>query len=137
MDIRFTYDLNGVLEVEATVVETRKKFSHVVTRYAHGMSRDDLNRAIKAMESLKTHPREESVNRLLLRRAERVYQELPVDLRDRSAACSTALNRPCPCRIEELIDRHRQALEMFLSAYDNSTEPGADDETPDDMEGSL
>ena len=32
VDVRFTYDLNGVLEVEATVVETRQKFTHMVTR---------------------------------------------------------------------------------------------------------
>ena len=31
-----------------------------------GLSRQDLNKAIKAMAALKTHPREESVNRLLL-----------------------------------------------------------------------
>jgi molecular chaperone HscC len=34
VDVRFTYDLNGVLEVEATIVETKKAFSHVVTRHA-------------------------------------------------------------------------------------------------------
>ena len=116
VDIRFTYDLNGVLEAEATVVETRKKFTHVVTRYAHGLSHDQLNKAIKAMESLKTHPREESGNRLLLRRAERVYQELPVDLRDRLSSLLDGFEAALSMQDKELIERHRQALEMFLSA---------------------
>ena len=31
-DVRFSYDLNGVLEVEATVAATKRKFTHVVTR---------------------------------------------------------------------------------------------------------
>ena len=41
IDLRFTYDLNGVLEVEATVVETKKQISHVITRYAHGLTPQD------------------------------------------------------------------------------------------------
>ena len=40
VDIRFTYDLNGVLEVEATIVETKKKVTHIITRHAKGMSAD-------------------------------------------------------------------------------------------------
>jgi len=32
IDVRFTYDLNGVLEVEATIVETQKKVSHLITK---------------------------------------------------------------------------------------------------------
>jgi molecular chaperone HscC len=38
IDIRFTYDLNGVLEVEATIVATQRKVSHAITRHARGMS---------------------------------------------------------------------------------------------------
>jgi len=38
VDIRFTYDLNGVLEVEATVTATRKTASHVIARHAKGLS---------------------------------------------------------------------------------------------------
>ena len=68
VDVRFTYDLNGVLEVEAAVVETKKSVSHVVTRHARGLSAKQIAEAVRQMEKLKTHPREESVNRLLLRR---------------------------------------------------------------------
>src|SRR5262249_26900895 len=82
VDVRFTYDLNGVLEVEATVVEAREKFAHVVTRYARGLSGEQIARAIQAMERLKTHPREETTNRFLIRRAERVFQELSLEGRE-------------------------------------------------------
>ncbi len=77
IDIRFTYDLNGVLEVEATVVETQRKLSHIVARYAQGLTEKQIAQAVEAMQDLKTHPREEAGNRLLLRRADRIYQELP------------------------------------------------------------
>ena len=76
IDIRFTYDLNGVLEVEATVVSTGRKVAHVVTKHADDISSADVARAIAAMQRLKTSPRDLEVNRLLLRRGERVYAEL-------------------------------------------------------------
>ena len=107
-----------------------------MTRYAHGLSRDQVNKAIKAMDSLKTHPREESVNRLLLRRAERVYQELPVDLRSQLSVLLDGFEAALSMQDKDIIERHRHALEIFLSAYDSSTEPDGD-EKPDDLEGSL
>ena len=44
VDVRFTYDLNGVLEVEATIVETKHKVTHVITRHARGMSAEQISR---------------------------------------------------------------------------------------------
>src|SRR5262249_8263008 len=95
--VRFTYDLNGVLEVEATVVQTRRTVTHGVTRCARGRSAEQVARAVREMEQLKAHPREESVNRFLIRRAERVYQELSLQGRE-------ALSR--------LLDGFEAALDM-------------------------
>jgi molecular chaperone HscC len=100
------------------------------------MSREALSKAIKAMDALKTHPRQESVNRLLLRRAERLYQELPVDLRERLSMMLDGFEDALSLQDGELIARHREALEMFLSAYDTSTGPDADDADPDEEAGS-
>ncbi len=118
VDIRFTYDLNGVLEVEATVVQTRQRFSHVITRYARGLSPESVQRAIKEMTKLKTHPREESVNRLLLRRAERVYKELSLFLREELGRLLDGFEAALGMQDQEAIARHREALEMFLSRVD-------------------
>ncbi|MGC4004976.1 MAG: hypothetical protein QM811_18435 [Pirellulales bacterium] len=74
--MRFTYDLNGVIEVEATVVATKQKISHVITKHAKNLDDKQLRVAIEAMRTLKQHPREEAANRFLLRRAERLYAEL-------------------------------------------------------------
>lgn len=132
IDIRFTYDLNGVLEVEATVVQTRRKFSHVITRYARGFSKDQVQRAIRDMAKLKTHPREESVNRHLLRRAERVYKELPVFLRDELSRLLDGFEAALGMQDAEVIGRHREVLELFLSRVD--AEPAPEDEDHDDHE---
>jgi molecular chaperone HscC len=130
VDVRFTYYLNGVLEVEATIVATGKKVSHVVTRHTRGLSKEQIQRALRDMEKLKTHPREEAVNRFLLKRAERTYQELSHEGRDLLGRLldgfESALNLQDPAAIE----RHRTALEEFLDRHDAGTgdESSGDDD---------
>src|SRR5262249_25637360 len=128
VDIRFTYDLNGVLEVEATIVETKQKFTHVVTKYARGLTPEQVQRAVQAMDQLKTHPREETNNRFLLRRAERVYQEVPLEGGSRLGMLmdgfEEAVERGEASAIEsngralqEFLDRHDQGLDDYSSEY--------------------
>ncbi|HET6881491.1 MAG TPA: molecular chaperone HscC [Pirellulales bacterium] len=131
VDIRFTYDLNGVLEVEATVVDTGRKVSHLVTRYAKGLSQAQLSLAVEEMQKLKTHPREETVNRFLLRRAERVFRELSLDGRDLLSRLLDGFEAAMEIADEEAIGRHRAALERFLddhdARFDTDKERGDDD----------
>lgn len=132
IDVRFTYDLNGVLEVEATIVETKKRVSHVVTRHARGLSAKQIAEAIAQMEKLKTHPREEAVNRLLLRRAERLYQELPLDGRIMLGQLLDGFEAALAMQNEEAISRHRAALEKFLEKADTGWSDDASEDDHDD-----
>jgi molecular chaperone HscC len=118
VDVRFTYDLNGVLEVEATVVETREKVSHVVTRYARGLSQEQVARALQHMQQLKTHPREETTNRFLIRRAERVFQELSLEEREVLGRRLDGFEAALEIQDADSIERHRQALQGFLDRHD-------------------
>lgn len=57
VDIRFTYVLNGLLEVEATMVDTGRKVNRLLARYPKGMSQTQIARAVDEMQKLKTHAR--------------------------------------------------------------------------------
>jgi molecular chaperone HscC len=120
VDVRFTYDLNGVLEVEATVVATKKTITHVIARHAHGMTEEQIKRAIREMSKLKTHPRDEEVNRFLLLRAERVYKELPAELRQALGMILDGFEFALEGRDVSAITRHREELEQFLTFHDPS-----------------
>jgi molecular chaperone HscC len=125
VDIRFSYDLNGVLEVEATVVSTRKTVTHVIAKHAKGMTEDQIRAAVRAMARLKTHPRDEEANRLVLLRAERLYQELPAELRQSLTMLLDGYETALEGRDKAMIDRYRGELELFLSAHDPSDDaPG-------------
>ncbi|MBA4064904.1 MAG: molecular chaperone HscC [Isosphaera sp.] len=124
VDIRFTYDLNGVLEVEATVVATRRTVTHVIARHARGMTEEQIRRAVRDMDKLKAHPRDEEANRLALHRAERAYKELAADLRQALGLLLDGFEAALEGRDKEAIARHRAALEQFLSLHDPAGDGG-------------
>ena len=126
IEVRFTYDNNGVLEVETTVVKTQQKKSIVLTKHVTNMNEKEIKRAVNAMQKLKIHPREVVVNRFVLKRAERVFQELPSMLRDQLGQLIDYFEHSLDSQEPADIEVARNALEMFLSAND------ATDLEPDD-----
>jgi molecular chaperone HscC len=124
VEVRFTYDLNGVLEVEATVAATKRKFTHVITRHAKGLSPDAIAKAVRAMEALKTRPREEAANRYLLRRAERLFGEIGADERTTLGELLDGFEAALELGDVPAIERHREVLQNYLDSID----PQADDE---------
>jgi len=121
VDIRFTYDLNGVLEVEATVVATKKTVTHVIARHAKGMNDEQVRRAVLNMAKLKTHPRDEETNRFLLLRAERVFKELASELRQTLGMLLDSFEAALESRNPETIAANREELDHFLTLYDPDT----------------
>ena len=80
--VRFTYDLNGLLEVETTVDDTGKKVSAIFEHTAGRLRRSEIEAARRAMERLKFHPREALPNVTALSRAEALYVELTGSARE-------------------------------------------------------
>jgi molecular chaperone HscC len=122
VDVRFTYDLNGVLEVKATVVATKKKVTHIIAKHAKGLSEQQIRRAVRDMEKLKSHPREDEVNRFLMARAERLFKELPTELRRVLSELMDGFEAGLDSQDPELIDSHREALQQFLEYHDPTQE---------------
>jgi molecular chaperone HscC len=76
VDVRFTYDVNGLLEVEVTVVSTSETRRLVIEGNAGSLGADDIAKRLEALAALKVHPRDTLENRTLLARAERLYEQL-------------------------------------------------------------
>jgi molecular chaperone HscC len=76
LDVRFSYDMNGVLDVDATVVSTGKTATFTIERAPGRLSKAELSETRKRLERLKFHPREALPNVTALTRAEALYVEL-------------------------------------------------------------
>ncbi|NLZ48014.1 MAG: Hsp70 family protein [Clostridiales bacterium] len=75
VDIRYTYDINGILEVEVTVLSTGVKRSMVIEKNPGSMSKEEIAERLESLSHLKIHPRENHENKLLIARGERLFQE--------------------------------------------------------------
>ena len=118
VDIRFTYDLNGILEVEAVASASGKKATYVVTRHAQNMSDKQLKEALKNMQTLKSDPRENQANRYLLKKADRLYRELPLDLKQHLEMLIHGFEEALQLQDLSVIELNRAALEEFLNRFD-------------------
>lgn len=75
IDVRYTYDINGVLEVEVTTVQTGEKRTMIIEKNPGQTSPEQIQARLEELKHLKIHPRDRSENRLLLARGERLYEE--------------------------------------------------------------
>lgn len=75
VDVRYTYDVNGLLEVEVTVVSNGKKEKMMIEQNPGNLTEAEMEERMEQLKAIKIHPRERTENRLLLARGERLYEE--------------------------------------------------------------
>lgn len=119
IDLRFTYDLNGILEVQATIVQTGQTFTHIVTRYNKGLNLAQIDAAVSAMEKLKISPREDARNQFLLKRAERLVSELSFELRSHLEQLLDGFENALELRSPDEIRHFQNTLEEFFDRFDH------------------
>ncbi len=121
IDVRFTYDISGVLEAEATVVETGDRHRVVITDNAGVMSEQEVAQRLEELAELKIHPRDQMENRTLAARADRMYEQLLGDARQylgvQIAAFHAALDTQDPARAREA----RAALGQLLKHFEDES----------------
>lgn len=81
IDVRFSYDINGILQVDVTNNETGKTISKTIVN-DNRLSESEVKSKLAELEKLKIHPRDLDKNKLLIARAESLYEESVGDLRE-------------------------------------------------------
>ncbi|EPY2274648.1 molecular chaperone HscC [Clostridium sporogenes] len=89
LNLRYTYDINGLLEAEVTIPETGVKKSLVIENSPGSMNNEEINQRLKELEKIKIHPRNMDENRLIIERGERIYEESLGDTREYVATLLT------------------------------------------------
>ncbi|MFT3924316.1 MAG: Hsp70 family protein [Myxococcales bacterium] len=120
VEVRFTYDLNGILEVEMQVVDSDKKHVVVIEQRPGALSPKQIEQARAAMKGLKFHPREALPNRTALARADALYAELTgverAELGAVIAHLRAAIETQDPKEIEEARERAVRITEFVRGA---------------------
>jgi molecular chaperone HscC len=119
VEVRFTYDLNGLLEVQATVPGTGRKTAIVLEQTPGRLTPEALAAARAAMERLKFHPREALPNATALARADALFVELTGMARAELAEVATAFRLALENQETELISRVRAQLVALVAKLSN------------------
>lgn len=82
IDIRFTYDVSGILEVLVTVISTQKTSRMILEGNPGSLSQAEIEKRFKALDKLKVHPKDKSENAATIARLERAYENQLGQIRD-------------------------------------------------------
>lgn len=81
-DVRFSYDISGLLEIDVFVHHSRQNIQLVIQNGEENLSEADIVERRKELAKIKIHPRENSENVAILARLERIYEETLADQRE-------------------------------------------------------
>ncbi|SEQ42691.1 molecular chaperone HscC [Amphritea atlantica] len=82
VNVRYSYDMNGLLDVDVTVNSTGLTQHTTIINSASGLTDKEIEQSREKLAKLKFHPREQAENRVLIARAERLYECSLGDKRD-------------------------------------------------------
>ena len=117
-DIRYSYDMNGLLEVDVTVVSTQKNHNKLIENTPGALSEEEINQTREKLAKLKFHPREDEENRALIARGERLYESSLGEQRNRIAELMNAFDRTLESQNPTDIKKARVQLTRILDSLD-------------------
>tara|TARA_Y100001934_G_scaffold282241_1_gene395061 strand:+ start:6045 stop:7733 length:1689 start_codon:yes stop_codon:yes gene_type:complete len=119
VDVRYSYDMNGLLEVDVTVHSTGKTYNQLIEHTPGALSEADKQKALAKLSELKFHPRDGEDNRALLARGERLFESSLGDRRDYIADVmkqfERALERQNPAEIAKMQKQVKSVLAQLES----------------------
>ncbi len=119
IDVTYTYDINSLLEVEVTVNSTGEKQKMIIKGQENQMTDEEITRRMEELAYLKLQPRDFEENRLVLLRAERMYEEALGDRRKKLDHYITAFEAALDKGEHDEIVDAREALNEILEKEDD------------------
>jgi len=118
VEVRFTYDTSGLLDVDVNVPLTGLTRNLVIVDEDDRRSKKDISESRKRLEKLKVHPREEAENVALLARAERAYEGFTGPVRDYIGQGLTEFQGALDKQDPRIIADAREGLTRLLDQID-------------------
>ena len=121
LEVRFTYDANGLLDVDARETATGRISNTLIRNAATQMDAGAIAEALEKLRLLKRHPRDEDENRYLLERAKRLYEDRLGEERNAlqgwMAQFEAVLNTQDPRAARHARQQFREALDSIDGGF--------------------
>ena len=121
VNVRFTYDINGLLEVDVHIPQTGQRRELVITDDETRIAPEEIKRRREALAGLKVHPREDAANLALIARAERLYEQSLGEKREFIARCLSQFAEIVDGQDPRAIEQARTKISKALDSLDGET----------------
>jgi molecular chaperone HscC len=117
VEVRFSYDMSGLLEVDATVLHSGKKFHTVIEERPGALTAKQIEAIRQRLAPLKIGPRDRVHNRARLERAQRVWAQLRGEERQELSVLLDLFEAALEKQEEAGWESAGLQLDVFLSRY--------------------
>ncbi|PMU03970.1 Hsp70 family protein [Aeromonas salmonicida] len=117
VDVRFSYDINGMLEVDVTLVSTGELFQKVIDRSPAGVTEERKRESRERLARLKHHPRDALPNLTLSERLEQLYEESTGNERRQIEQWLLQFERVLAGQDPQLIRSFREEMNALLKQW--------------------
>jgi molecular chaperone HscC len=118
VDVRYSYDMNGLLEVDITVESTGKSLNKVIEQSPGSLTPEEKEKSRQRLAAMKFHPREDETNRALLARGERLYESSLGEKREKISQILADFDRILEKQNPVEIKKAAAQLENLLNQLD-------------------
>lgn len=118
VDVRFTYDTSGLLDVDVSVPASGTTRNLVIVDEDDRRSQKDVAESRKRLEKLKVHPRDEAENVAMMARAERAYEGFTGRAREVIGMALTEFKGALEKQDPRIIAEARKGLTRLLDDID-------------------
>lgn len=122
VDVTYTYDINSILEVQVKVISNGESKKTIIKGQNIDMTDEEIEKRMEELSYLKIHPREQEATKLLLLKAERLYEESIGDLRRKLELelmkFDSVLNSRNKMKIEDASKRLQRIIEEIVAERD-------------------
>ena len=118
IDARFSYDINGLLEVDLINQELNINANKVFKQNALTLTEDDIKHSRTRLRALKIHPRDQEKNIYLIEKAKRIYEEYLGDNRHMISQYLAHFESVLDSQDQVSILREQKDFEAFLAKFD-------------------
>lgn len=115
IDVRYSYDMNGLLEIDVTIVSTGKTYHETILNTPGNLSEKEIEASKEKLSKLKFHPRQAEKNRMLMARAEKLYEGALGDSREYLSRILSEFD-------QVLESQNNRTIETFIVKFEEQLE---------------
>ena len=118
IDVRFSYDANGLLDVDVSNEDLNIKVNQTFRHNSINLSEEEVQAALERLAALKVHPREQQENIYLLEKGKRLYEEYLGEQRQAIGRAVMQFERTLESQDANAIRHAQKEFGEFLRHFD-------------------